>query len=44
MVAVPEAVGSYSAPRSRRRKVKQSTQVRQSQSQQIQILSPVTNT
>lgn len=44
MVAVPEAVGFYSAPRSRRRKVKQSIQVRESQSQQMQIPTPITNT
>ena len=44
MVDVPEAAGFYSALRSRRRKVKQSTEVRGSQSQQMQMENTVMNT
>ena len=44
MVDVPEAAGFYSALRSRRRKVKQSTEVRESQSQQMQMENTVMNT
>ena len=43
-VDVPEAAGFYSALRSRRRKVKQSTEVRESQSQQMQMENTVMNT